>query len=216
MNIHEYQSKAILKEFGVKVPEGYPAFRVDEAVTAAQKLPGTVKVVKAQIHAGGRGKAGGVKLARSLAEVKQFAEELLGSTLVTKQTGPQGKEVHRLLIEAGADIEKEYYLSFVLDRTTGRIVMMGSEAGGMDIETVARETPEKDPEGEHRPGGRPRAVPDESHGLRAAHPEGFRAPRAGSHGRPLPRVPRQGLQPCRDESASCSRSRETSWRSTPS
>ncbi len=143
MNIHEYQSKAILKEFGVKVPEGYPAFRVDEAVTAAQKLPGTVKVVKAQIHAGGRGKAGGVKLARSLAEVKQFAEELLGSTLVTKQTGPQGKEVHRLLIEAGADIEKEYYLSFVLDRTTGRIVMMGSEAGGMDIETVARETPEK-------------------------------------------------------------------------
>ena len=141
MNIHEYQSKQILKQYGVAVPEGYPAFSAGEA--AAERLGATVTVVKAQIHAGGRGKAGGVKIAHSPAEVEQYAGELLGKTLVTKQTGPEGKEVQRLLIEAGASIRHEYYLSFVIDRQTARVVMMGSEAGGMDIETVAATMPEK-------------------------------------------------------------------------
>lgn len=143
MNIHEYQSKGILKRYGVPVPAGKPAFSVDEAVAVAQELNKPVVVVKAQIHAGGRGKAGGVKLAKSLDEVKTYAGELLGKILVTHQTGPEGKQVHRLLIEEGSNIKKEYYLSFVIDRTTARIVMMGSEEGGVEIEKVAAETPEK-------------------------------------------------------------------------
>ena len=143
MNIHEYQSKAVLKSFGVNVPNGKPAFSVEEAVEAAKELGSKVCVVKAQIHAGGRGKAGGVKLAKSLDEVKQYADEILGKVLVTKQTGPAGKKVNRLLIEEGSNIEKEYYLSFVIDRVTAKIVMMGSEAGGMEIEEVAATTPEK-------------------------------------------------------------------------
>ena len=143
MNIHEYQSKAILRSYGVNVPEGYPAFSAEEARANAEKLGTPVVVVKAQIHAGGRGKAGGVKIAHSPAEAEGYAKELLGKTLVTKQTGPQGKVVNRLLIEAGSNIKKEYYLSFVIDRKTARVVMMGSEAGGMEIETVAAETPEK-------------------------------------------------------------------------
>ena len=143
MNIHEYQGKAILRSYGVNVPEGYPAFSVDEAVENAKKLGTPVVVVKAQIHAGGRGKAGGVKIAKTEDEVRKFAKELLGKTLVTKQTGPQGKEVHRLLIEAGSNIQKEYYLSFVTDRKSSRVVMMGSEEGGMEIEKVAAEMPEK-------------------------------------------------------------------------
>ncbi len=143
MNIHEYQSKAILKEFGVPVPQGAPAFSPEEAAQIAKDLPTAIKVVKAQIHAGGRGKAGGVKLAKTIEEVKLYATELLGKILVTHQTGPQGKEVHRLLIEAGSNIEKEYYLSFVVDRTTARVVLMGSEEGGMDIEEVAATRPEK-------------------------------------------------------------------------
>ena len=143
MNIHEYQSKAILRGYGVNVPDGGAAFTVDEAVKQAQTLGADVTVVKAQIHAGGRGKAGGVKLARNLDEVRQYAEELLGKTLVTHQTGPAGKVVRRLLIEAGSNIKKEYYLSFVVDRQTARVVMMGSEEGGMEIETVAAQSPEK-------------------------------------------------------------------------
>lgn len=143
MNIHEYQSKAILKEFGVPVPQGAPAFSPEEAAQIAKDLPTAIKVVKAQIHAGGRGKAGGVKLAKTIEEVKLYATELLGKILVTHQTGPQGKEVRRLLIEAGSNIEKEYYLSFVVDRTTARVVLMGSEEGGMDIEEVAATRPEK-------------------------------------------------------------------------
>ena len=143
MNIHEYQSKAVLKSYGVNVPEGYPAFSVDEAALNAKKLGAPVVVVKAQIHAGGRGKAGGVKIAKTEDEVRAYATELLGKTLVTKQTGPAGKEVHRLLIEAGSNIEKEYYLSFVVDRKTGRVVMIGSEEGGMEIEKVAAEMPDK-------------------------------------------------------------------------
>ena len=143
MNIHEYQSKQILRQYGLHVPEGYPAFTVEDAVQSAKRLDTPVVVVKAQIHAGGRGEAGGVKIAHSLDEVRQYAREILGKTLVTKQTGPKGKKVTRLLIEAGCHIKKEYYLSFLVDRQAECIVMMGSESGGMDIETVAAEQPEK-------------------------------------------------------------------------
>ena len=143
MNIHEYQSKAILRGYGVNVPDGGAAFTVDEAVKQAQTIGADVVVVKAQIHAGGRGKAGGVKLAHNLDEVRQYAQELLGKTLVTHQTGPAGKVVRRLLIEAGSNIKKEYYLSFVVDRQSARVVMMGSDEGGVEIEKVAAESPEK-------------------------------------------------------------------------
>lgn len=143
MNIHEYQAKELLREFGVAVPTGYPAFTIEEAVAAAAKLDGEVKVVKAQIHAGGRGKAGGVKLAKTDEEVKQYASEILGKTLVTHQTGPEGKVVQRLYIEEGSAIDQEFYLGLVLDRSIGRIVIMGSSEGGMDIEEVAEHTPEK-------------------------------------------------------------------------
>jgi len=143
MNIHEYQGKEILRKYGVAVPNGKVAFTVDEAVEAAKSLGTDVCVVKAQIHAGGRGKAGGVKVAKNLDEVRTYAEELLGKTLVTHQTGPEGKEVKRLLIEAGCDIKKEYYVGLVLDRSTSRVVLMASSEGGMEIEEVAAKTPEK-------------------------------------------------------------------------
>ncbi|MFN4213253.1 MULTISPECIES: ADP-forming succinate--CoA ligase subunit beta [unclassified Exiguobacterium] len=143
MNIHEYQAKELLRAFGVAVPTGYPAFTVEEAVAAAAKLDGELKVVKAQIHAGGRGKAGGVKLAKTDEEVKQYAAEILGKTLITHQTGPEGKVVQRLYIEEGSAIDQEFYLGLVLDRSIGRIVIMGSSEGGMDIEEVAEHTPEK-------------------------------------------------------------------------
>nr|WP_239549044.1 ADP-forming succinate--CoA ligase subunit beta [Scopulibacillus daqui] len=132
-----------MRSYGVAVPNGYVAFTPEEAVEAAKKLNSDIKVVKAQIHAGGRGKAGGVKLAKSLDEVRTYAEELLGKTLVTHQTGPEGKEVKRLLIEEGSDIKKEFYVGLVLDRATSRIVLMGSEEGGTEIEEVAAKTPEK-------------------------------------------------------------------------
>jgi len=143
MKIHEYQGKDILRQFGVPVPRGIPAFTVQEAVEAAQKLGGPVWVVKAQIHAGGRGKGGGVKLARSVEEVRQLASEILGMQLVTHQTGPLGQKVRRLLIEDGADIKKEYYVSAVTDRASQRVAFMASSEGGMDIEEVAHATPEK-------------------------------------------------------------------------
>ncbi|WP_274651558.1 ADP-forming succinate--CoA ligase subunit beta [Paenibacillus humicola] len=143
MNIHEYQGKAVLKQYGVAVPEGKVAFTVDEAVEAAKELGTQVVVVKAQIHAGGRGKAGGVKVAKNLDEVRQYASEILGKVLVTHQTGPEGKEVKRLLVEQGCDIKKEYYIGVVVDRGTGRVVMMASEEGGTEIEEVAARTPEK-------------------------------------------------------------------------
>ena len=143
MKIHEYQGKAILRQFGVPVPRGIPAYTVQEAVEAAQKLGGPVWVVKAQIHAGGRGKGGGVKLARSVDEVRQLAGEILGMQLVTHQTGPAGQKVRRLLIEEGADIQKEYYVSALTDRASQRVAFMASSAGGMDIEQVAHDTPEK-------------------------------------------------------------------------
>ena len=143
MKIHEYQAKEILRQFGVPVPRGIAAFTVQEAVEAAQKLGGSVWVVKAQIHAGGRGKGGGVKLARSIDEVKQLAGEILGMQLITHQTGPEGQKVRRLLIEEGAAIAKEYYVSAVTDRASQRVAMIVSSEGGMDIEEVAHSAPEK-------------------------------------------------------------------------
>ena len=143
MNIHEYQSKDLLREYGVNVPNGYVAYSVEEAVENAKKLDSAVTVVKAQIHAGGRGKAGGVKIAKNLEEVEEYANEILGKVLVTPQTGPEGKEVKRLLIEEGSNIDKEYYIGLVLDRQTSKVVLMGSEEGGMEIEEVAAESPEK-------------------------------------------------------------------------
>jgi len=143
MKIHEYQAKEVLRRFGVVTPRGTPCFSVDEAVSAAQSLGGKVWVVKAQIHAGGRGKGGGVKLARSADEVRTLAGQILGMQLVTHQTGPQGQKVRRLLIEEGADIKKELYVGMVVDRGTQRVVLMASSEGGMDIEEVAAKTPEK-------------------------------------------------------------------------
>jgi succinyl-CoA synthetase beta subunit len=143
MKIHEYQGKEILRQFGVPVPRGYPAFSVHEATEAAQKLGGPVWVVKAQIHAGGRGKGGGVKLARSLDDVKKLSGEILGMQLKTHQTGPEGQKVRRLLIEEGADIKKEYYVAAVTDRASQKVAIMASSEGGMDIEEVAHSTPEK-------------------------------------------------------------------------
>ena len=153
MNIHEYQAKAVLKEFGVPVSAGYPAMTVDEAVAGAKQLPGPLYVVKSQIHAGGRGKGkfkelspdakGGVRLAFSLDEVKAHATEMLGTTLVTLQTGPAGKQVNRLYIEDGSDIEKEFYLSILVDRESSHVAFVVSTEGGMNIEEVAHDTPEK-------------------------------------------------------------------------
>ncbi|HEX6217795.1 MAG TPA: ATP-grasp domain-containing protein, partial [Sphingomicrobium sp.] len=153
MNIHEYQAKELLAKFGVPVPAGHAAMSVDEAVAAAEKLPGPLWVVKAQIHAGGRGKGkfkelgpdakGGVRLAKSVDEVRSHAEEMLGRTLVTIQTGEQGKQVQRLYITDGVDIAKEFYLALLVDRDSGRIAVVASTEGGMDIEAVAHDTPEK-------------------------------------------------------------------------
>ena len=143
MKIHEYQGKEILRRFGVPTPRGIPAFSVDEAVKAAETIGGSVQVIKAQIHAGGRGKGGGVKLAKSVAEVRDLADRILGMQLVTHQTGPQGQKVRRLLIEEGADIRKELYVGMVVDRGTQRVVLMASSEGGMDIEEVAAKTPDK-------------------------------------------------------------------------
>ncbi|MDU0450824.1 ADP-forming succinate--CoA ligase subunit beta [Staphylococcus chromogenes] len=143
MNIHEYQGKEIFRSMGVAVPEGRVAFSAKEAVEKAKELNSDVYVVKAQIHAGGRGKAGGVKIAKSLSEVETYANELLGKVLVTHQTGPEGKEVKRIYIEEGADIQKEYYVGFVIDRATDRVTLMASEEGGTEIEEVAATNPEK-------------------------------------------------------------------------
>jgi succinyl-CoA synthetase beta subunit len=143
MNIHEYQAKAVLREYGVPVPRGIPAFSVDEAVKGANELGGPVWVVKAQIHAGGRGKAGGVKVVKAVDDVKKEAARLLGSTLVTHQTGPHGKQVNRLYIEEGSPIDKEFYLSMLIDRETSRVAIVVSTEGGMNIEEVAHNTPDK-------------------------------------------------------------------------
>ena len=143
MNVHEYQGKEILRKYGVTTPRGIACFSVDEAVAAAEKLGGNVWVVKAQIHAGGRGKGGGVKVATSMEKVREYADEILGMQLITHQTGPEGKEVKRLYIEEGADIADELYVGALVDRETQKVVLMCSSEGGMDIEEVAEETPEK-------------------------------------------------------------------------
>jgi len=143
MNIHEHQAKALLAKYGVSVPNGHVAFSVDEAVAAAGELPGPVYVVKAQIHAGGRGKGGGVKVVKSVDEVREASEAMLGMNLITHQTGPGGKEVGRLYVEDGCDIARELYLSMIVDRGTSRVAIMASTEGGMDIEEVAASTPEK-------------------------------------------------------------------------
>src|ERR1700692_1947148 len=143
MNIHEYQAKAVLHDFGVPVPRGAPAFTVEEAVKAAHQLGGPVWVVKAQIHAGGRGKAGGVKVVKSIDDVQREAARLLGSVLVTHQTGPKGKQVNRLYIEDGSLIDREFYLSALVDRESARIAFVVSTQGGMDIEEVAKSRPER-------------------------------------------------------------------------
>jgi len=143
MKIHEYQGKELFRKYGVATPRGVPCFSVDEAVKAARQLGGSVWVVKAQIHAGGRGKGGGVKVAKSLEEVRKFASKILGMKLVTHQTGPEGQEVRRLLVEEGADIRKELYVGMVVDRGTQRVCLMASSEGGMDIEEVAAKTPHK-------------------------------------------------------------------------
>jgi succinyl-CoA synthetase beta subunit len=143
MKIHEYQGKEIFRKYGVPTPRGFPAFSVEEAVEAAKKLGAGVWVVKAQIHAGGRGKGGGVKVAKSLEEVRKLASSILGMQLKTPQTGPQGQKVRRLLVEEGADIKKELYVGMLVDRGTQKVVLMASSEGGMDIEEVAAKTPEK-------------------------------------------------------------------------
>ena len=143
MKIHEYQGKEVFRKFGLVTPRGFPCFSVDEALEAAKKLGGSVWVVKAQIHAGGRGKGGGVKVAKSLSEVKELSGKILGMQLVTHQTGPGGQKVRRLLVEEGADIKKELYIGMVVDRVTQRACLMASSEGGMDIEEVAAHTPEK-------------------------------------------------------------------------
>src|SRR6202158_5126392 len=143
MNVHEYQGKEILRKYGVATPRGFPCFSVSEADSAARELGGKVWVVKAQIHAGGRGKGGGVKVAKSLDEVHEYASKILGMTLVTHQTGPEGRVVKRLLVEEGADIGKELYVGMVVDRATQRVTLMASSEGGMDIEEVAASTPDK-------------------------------------------------------------------------
>ena len=143
MKIHEYQGKEIFRKYGLPTPRGFAAFSVDEAVDAAKKLGGKVWVVKAQIHAGGRGKGGGVKVAKSVEEVRKLASSILGMQLKTHQTGPQGQKVRRLLVEEGADIKKELYVGMVVDRGTQKVVLMASSEGGMDIEEVAAKTPQK-------------------------------------------------------------------------
>src|SRR6267142_2086722 len=143
MKIHEYQAKEILRKYGVATPRGFPCFSVDEAVKAARELGGKVWVVKAQIHAGGRGKGGGVKVAKSADEVREWAGKILGMMLKTHQTGPEGQKVRRLLVEEGADIKKELYVGMVVDRGTQRVALMASSEGGMDIEEVATKTPER-------------------------------------------------------------------------
>jgi succinyl-CoA synthetase beta subunit len=143
VKIHEYQGKEIFRKYGVPTPRGFPAFSVDEAVDAAKKLGGSVWVVKAQIHAGGRGKGGGVKVARSIDEVRKLASSILGMQLKTHQTGPEGQKVRRLLVEEGADIRKELYVGMVVDRGSQKVVLMASSEGGMDIEEVAAKTPDK-------------------------------------------------------------------------
>ena len=217
MNIHEYQAKELYRQYGVPTATGYPAMSVDEAVAAAGKLPGPVWVVKAQIHAGGRGKGkfkeadagdgGGVRLAKSPEEVRAFAEQMLGKTLVTLQTGEAGKQVNRLYIEDGSRIARELYLSALVDRETSRVAFIASTEGGMDIEQVAHDTPEKiltmsiDPACGYQ----------QFHGRKIAFALGPRRPAGQAvredDRRPLPHGRREGHEPARDQPAGRHRGR---------
>ncbi len=201
MKVHEYQAKEILKKFNVAVPQGKVAFSVDEAVRAAQELGGNVWVVKAQIHAGGRGKGGGVKVARSIEEVRELASKILGMVLVTHQTGPEGKVVRRLLIEQGINIARELYVGVTLDRSTSRNVVMASTEGGVEIEKVAAETPEKIlKEFVDRARGLP-GVPGARSCLRAGPDRRCFQERRALPYRSLPCVRRDGLLPGGDQPA---------------
>ena len=215
MNIHEYQAKEVLRGFGVPVPSGKPAFTVEEAVRAAQSLPGPVWVVKAQIHAGGRGKGGGVKVVKSIDDVKKEAERMLGMTLVTHQTGPHGRLVKRLYIEDGSAIERELYLSALVDRATSRIAFIVSTEGGMDIEEVAHKTPEKiRPSRSNRSSAiRPISATKSPVRLKL---KGDAAKQIGQVGQePLRRLYRQGHEPARNQSAGGHQGRARSSASTP-
>ena len=167
MNLHEYQSKEVFREFGIPVPAGKAARSAEEAVAAAQSLGGKLWVVKAQVHAGGRGKAGGVKLARDLDTVRSATADMLGQRLVTKQTGPEGLPIETVYVESGSEIEREIYLSLTLNRERGRIAVIASAAGGMDIEEVAEHTPEKILRVDINPDGRPAGLPVPQARLRA-------------------------------------------------
>ena len=225
MNIHEYQAKELLAKYGVPVPAGYAAMSVEEAVEAAKKLPGPLWVVKAQIHAGGRGKGkfkelgesakGGVRLAHSIDEVREHAAEMLGKTLVTVQTGPHGKQVQRLYITDGVDIAKEFYLALLVDRETGRIAVVASTEGGMEIEKVAHDTPEKIATITIDPGDRPDAAP-RPRSRRRARPH-RRSCQAGGQGarQALRGVPRHRRLADRDQPARGRRTRASCWCSTP-
>ena len=202
MNIHEYQAKAVLRDYGVPVPRGIPAFSVDEAVKAANELGGPVWVVKAQIHAGGRGKAGGVKVVKSVDDVKKEAARLLGSTLVTHQTGPHGKQVNRLYIEEGSPIDKEFYLSMLIDRETSRVAFVVSTEGGMDIEDVRAQDAGQNRD--HSRSIRSTGFMSASRPQRGAGAEARRRSGEASRSRAaqaLQGVRRQGHEPARDQSA---------------
>ncbi len=190
MDVHEYQAKEILAAHGVAIPPGTVAFSPDQAVYAATELGGSHWVVKAQIHAGARGKAGGVKLCRTYHEVQQAARDLLGKRLVTSQTGPEGKPVQRVYVEVADPFEREIYLGYVLDRKLERVRVIASKHGGMEIEEIAKNTPDGILAGDRRAGGRPAAVPGARTRLSARlEPEAGVARGADDHGR-LSRLPR--------------------------
>ena len=216
MKIHEYQGKAVLAEYGVPVPKGKVAYTVDEAVEVAKGL-GFPVVVKAQIHAGGRGKGGGVKVAKDLEECEAHAKAMLGMTLKTHQTGPEGRVVRRLLIEEGMDLSgaKEMYLAVLVDRATSRPVVMASAQGGMDIEEVAAKDPRRHPEGVGGPGGRLPALPGPQARLRPGARGGGRRQGGALHGRPLPGVRGRRRVAGGDQPAPGHEGRATSSPSTP-
>ena len=214
MKIHEYQAKAILNRYGVPVPRGEVAFTPDEAGDIARRLGGEVVVVKAQIHAGGRGKGGGVKLARGADEAIRIARDMIGMRLVTHQTGPEGRIVSRVLVEEGLKIDRELYVSLLLDRAAGQPIIMASAAGGMDIEEVAAATPERIVREHVHPGVGLLGVSDAEDRLRAR----ARRPAAREDGegaeRPLRRVPGHRRIDARDQPAHRHGRRATCWRST--
>ena len=208
MNVHEYQGKEILRKFGVATPRGVPCFSVADADAAARELGGKVWVVKAQIHAGGRGKGGGVKVAKSLDEVHRYAAGILGMTLVTHQTGPEGRVVHRLLVEEGADIRKELYVGMVVDRGTQRVTLIASSEGGMEIEEVAAHSAGKNSQGGHRSGRGTYRLPGRGHRAQDRRARGVGAAGTPLHARSVSRLLRMRCLACRDQSADPDRRRQ--------